>query len=132
MDEPLTFLVHPEQASQEVILGALESCLTGRDGDHQCTGPLFDHVAGLAPARGGLEPGEGPLLCGRPVEIAGKPLYPMPQGDGACWELYGVLGDWTIRRRAGRSGVGVSSTPSSKGASVASSLLSRRAFFRKP
>jgi hypothetical protein len=94
VDKPLTFAVDPADASEETILGALESCLTGGDGASQCAGPLFDQVTGGTLARGALENGEGPLPCGEPVEVAGGPLYPMP--EDRKWGYVDRDGAWRI------------------------------------
>lgn len=94
VDKPLTFVVEPDDASEETVLGALEGCLTGGDGADQCAGPLFEQVAAVAPAGGTLRAGEGPLPCGEPVEVIGGPLYPMPK-DGK-WGYVDRDGAWQI------------------------------------
>jgi hypothetical protein len=94
LNKPLTFVVDPDDASEETILGGLESCLSAAAGAYQCAGPLFEQVAGGAQVRGALVAGEGPLPCGQPVDVAGDPLYPMPQ-DGE-WGYVDRDGEWRI------------------------------------
>ncbi|SEO84908.1 WG containing repeat-containing protein [Salinihabitans flavidus] len=96
VDKPVTFVLSPDEASEDTVLGALEACMTGRTGPYQCGGPLFDQLAGSAPAYASLEyGGDGPLPCGDPVEGAGEPLYPMPK-DGQ-WGYVTRDGEWQIQ-----------------------------------
>lgn len=91
---PFTFLVDPSLASEDMIQGAVETCLTGGEDWYQCEGPLIDQMAGLAGPAEGLADGTGPLPCGQPVVSEGPALYPMPEGDR--WGYIDRDGDWQI------------------------------------
>ena len=103
VDKPVTFTLPPEDATEDGLLGALEACMTGRTNKYQCAGPLFDQLAGAAPAYASLDyGGDGPLPCGTSVEVAGEPLYPMPK-DGK-WGYVTRDGDWKIPPQWERAG----------------------------
>ena len=103
VDRPVTFILPPEDATEDGVLGALEACMTGRTGKYQCAGPLFDQLAGAAPGYASLDyGGDGPLPCGTPVEVADEPLYPMSK-DGK-WGYVTRDGDWKIPPQWERAG----------------------------
>lgn len=93
-ETPFTFLVDPSLASQEMIHGAVETCLHGGADWYQCEGPLIDQIAGLAEPAEGLVAGAGPLPCGRPVTDEGPALYPMP--ENGRWGYVDRDGTWRI------------------------------------
>ena len=94
VEAPFTFLVDPSMASQEMIHGAVETCLLGGAEWYQCEGPLIELIAGLSEPEEGLVDGAGPLPCGQPVAQTGPALYPMPQNGR--WGYVGRNGAWQI------------------------------------
>lgn len=94
VDTPFTFLVDPSAASQETLLGSVETCLSGGEDWYQCEGPLIEQISGSAQASGALAAGTGPFPCGRPVDAEGPALYPMP--DDGAWGYVDRDGNWVI------------------------------------
>ncbi|SEL49982.1 WG repeat-containing protein [Halomonas daqiaonensis] len=95
VDQSLTFLVDPDAASKDMLLGAVKSCLTGSTEDYGCSGALVAQVGNDTASSGTLVAGDGPFPCGRePTEADEASLYPMPK-DGK-WGYVDRSGDWHI------------------------------------
>ena len=90
VDKALTFVVDPEEEFEGQLEDALSTCLTGRQGDYHCAGPLFVEVGGSS--------GDGQMAsgnpCGQDVADDGEPLYAMSNGEK--WGYVDADGDWVI------------------------------------
>ncbi|MGM0561625.1 MAG: WG repeat-containing protein [Pseudomonadota bacterium] len=102
VDKPMTFVIDPSTASQDVLKDVVAACLMGGEEWYQCEGPLIEEVSGRAADPEALADGSGPLPCGRSVELEGPALYPMPK-DGK-WGYLDHKGDWQIAPRWERAG----------------------------
>lgn len=91
VDQPLTFVVDPDEAFEPQLKAAVSSCLAGEQGHYRCEGPLFEAVGG-APAGTARTASTPP--CGKAVEVDEEPLYALPR-DGK-WGYVNRTGEWVI------------------------------------
>jgi hypothetical protein len=100
--KPFTFVVDPSLASRQMLQEVVAACLMGGEAWYQCEGPLIEQVTGRTAAPDALGVGSGPPPCGRPVEVDGPALYPMP--EAGKWGYVDRNGNWRIPPQWDRAG----------------------------